>query len=312
MASSGKWDAARKLLQGVMDTVDKRLQNSGSQNAPQQACSSSQQGTVMQAGSGQQNYSFSPNPESSGLCGSSLRPMLSPYTEHSNLFNFKPSLSSKVAKRGRGKTPAGRPPKQHKASFWTKESICLRYTDQLKAPDTEEKMKLAQMGLGFKEIKFDTDGGALHIHSAIISAYPELDFCGGYCLMRLGSGSSDLVTIEPPRGGLNVRYLRDILKSAKLFIRPLQRDIEEKGDKEPDTVSASPMHVHVHVQLKWLVYTCIFSSLYLSQLGEYVYAVLPSQDDFSPMEICLSCSKTFPLHQLQVHVESGECKQAEK
>lgn len=90
----------------------------------------------------------------------------------------------------------------------------MRYTDQVKAPDTEEKMKLAQMGLGFKEIKLNTDGDAHHIHSTIVDAYPELDSSGGYCLMRLGSGSSDLVTIEPPKTGLNVRYLRDILKSA--------------------------------------------------------------------------------------------------
>lgn len=66
---------------------------------------------------------------------------------------------SKLAKIRKGKTPAGRRPKQHKVTFWTKESICLRFTDQLKAPDTKEKMKLAQMGLGFKEIKFDTEGG---------------------------------------------------------------------------------------------------------------------------------------------------------
>lgn len=109
--------------------------------------------------------------------------------------------------------------------------LCLRYTDQTKPPDTEEKMKLTQMGLGFKEMKFDTDGDALHIHSVILGSYPELDFCGGYILMRLGSGSSELVTIEPPRGGLNVI-------SAKLFIRPLQRDIEERDDGQ-DTVHVS-------------------------------------------------------------------------
>ena len=45
--------------------------------------------------------------------------------------------------------------------------------------------------------------------------------------MRLVSGLSDLVTIEPLKTGLNARYFRDILKSAKLFIRPLQKDIEE-------------------------------------------------------------------------------------
>ena len=37
-------------------------------------------------------------------------------------------------------------PKQQKVTIWTKEAICLRYTDQVKAPDKEEKMKLAQRG----------------------------------------------------------------------------------------------------------------------------------------------------------------------
>ena len=83
-------------------------------------------------------------------------------------------------------------------------------------------------------MKFNMDGDAHHIHSEIVHAYPELELCGGYSLMRLGSGSSDLVMIEPPRGGLSVRYLRDI--PAKLFIRPLQRDIEEKENDESTVV----------------------------------------------------------------------------
>lgn len=168
---------------------------------------------------------------------------------------------------------------------WTKEAICLRYTDQVKAPDTEETTKLAQMGLGFKEIKFNTDGDARHIHSAIVDAYPELDYCGGYCLMRLGSGSSELVTIEPPRNGLNVRYLRDILKFAKLFIRPLQKDIEERED-EDSTV----------VRLLYFV------------VGHKDRSLFSLQDHNEPMEVCLTCGKVFPMHQLYLHVESGECK----
>ena len=55
--------------------------------------------------------------------------------------------------------------------------------------------------------------------------------------MRLGSGSSDLVTIEPPKTGLNVRYFCDILKSAKLFIHLLQKDLEEREDENFTAVS---------------------------------------------------------------------------
>ena len=48
----------------------------------------------------------------------------------------------------------------------------------------------------------------------------------GYTLLRLAANSTYLFEIEPPKGGMTVRYLRDIIKSAKLFIRYLQADIE--------------------------------------------------------------------------------------
>ena len=37
--------------------------------------------------------------------------------------------------------------------------------------------------------------------------------------------------IEPSRGGFIVRYLRDILKTAKLFMRPIQKDIESDDEE---------------------------------------------------------------------------------
>ena len=46
-----------------------------------------------------------------------------------------------------------------------------------------------------------------------------------FCDLQLYN-STYLFEIEPPKGGMTVRYLRDIIKSAKLFIRPLQADIE--------------------------------------------------------------------------------------
>ena len=92
-------------------------------------------------------------------------------------------------------------------------------------------MKLAQMGLGFQELKFELEGDSDHIHAVILQAYPALETCGGYSLLRLGSGSSSLVMIEPPCGGFIVRYLRDILKTAKLFIRPIQKDIESDDEE---------------------------------------------------------------------------------
>ena len=153
----GGWEAAKKLLQGVMDTVDQNIQGASLQERSP-SCSR------MEANVGSDH----------GLFGSAPRPSTSAYEEHSRLFGFGPS-SSKLVKKSRGKTPAGCQPKQQKMTTWTKEAICLRYTNQVKAPDTEEKMKLAPMGLGFKEIKLNTDGDAHHIHSQLLMLIQSLN-----------------------------------------------------------------------------------------------------------------------------------------
>ena len=45
--------------------------------------------------------------------------------------------------------------------------------------------------------------------------------------MRVSENSRDLVAIEGPDGGVTVTFLKDILRQAKLYIRPLQCDIPE-------------------------------------------------------------------------------------
>ena len=63
------------------------------------------------------------------------------------------------------------------------------------------------------------------IHQVIIAAYPVLSECGGYSLMRL-------VRIDAPSGGMTIPFLRDILRQAKLFLRPLQVDISFEEPKK--------------------------------------------------------------------------------
>ena len=64
------------------------------------------------------------------------------------------------------------------------------------------------------------------IDSVIKEAFKQLESCGGYVWMRLASNSMNLIEIEAPKGGMSVCYLKDIVKSAKLFVRPVQADIE--------------------------------------------------------------------------------------
>ena len=44
-------------------------------------------------------------------------------------------------------------------------------------------------------------------------------------LLRLATTCTTLLAIEPPKCVMNVWHLKDILKSAILFIQPLQSDI---------------------------------------------------------------------------------------
>lgn len=140
---------------------------------------------------------------------------------------YQPDVSTRTFPRrsssSKGKGKALR--RDSECVTWKKDAICLRFRKQLRGPDTEEKMALARMGLGLKELVFNLEGDAQHIHGVLLKAFPPLEQCGGYNLMRLASNSTDLITITSPKWGMTVKYLREILRSAKLFIRPLQTDI---------------------------------------------------------------------------------------
>ena len=87
------------------------------------------------------------------------------------------------------------------------------------------------MGLGLSEAVFNSNGDAEHIHHVVLEKFPVLESCGGYTLLRLAENSHSMVEIEGPDSGMTVPYLKDILNQAKLYIRPLQKDISEEDMK---------------------------------------------------------------------------------
>ena len=214
MAQSPKdWRSTATLLRGVLDRVERHIQSDDSQTpspsptiATQSAFSEVFRGRAASINVASAGTSAS----TSGVSDIRTTPT-STRSEFSRLFGYRPDVSQK---------------KRARISTWKKETVCLRYKDQTKAPDTLEKMELAKLGLGLKELSFDADGDAMHIHGVLLEAFKELAHCGGYTLLRLAANSTYLFEIEPPKGGMTVRYLRDIIKSAKPFIRPLQADIE--------------------------------------------------------------------------------------
>ena len=78
------------------------------------------------------------------------------------------------------------------------------------------------MGLGL------SDRDAEHIHQTLLGTFPILAECGGYSLLRLGENSHTMVEIDGP---LSVSYLKDLLNHAKLYVRPLQKDVTEDDMK---------------------------------------------------------------------------------
>ena len=175
--------------------------------------------TVIALANQQDSSSQAPGPStrSSSIRSTSIE-------EHKRLFGFIPSKGKRpLGKKGKGKRKG--------ATTW-KECICLRHTDQTWKPSSEEKIELARIGLGLAEIVFHSDGDAEHIHNVVLQKFPVLESCGGYTLMRLAENSHNMVEIEGPDSGISVAYLKDILNHAKLYIRPLQKDITEADMKQ--------------------------------------------------------------------------------
>ena len=147
---------------------------------------------------------------------------LSVYEEHRRLFGYQPSKTcSKIPKKSL--KPKN---KAQKIALWTKDVVCLRDRTQDTSPNTEEKIELAQLSLS-KKLVFPAEGDAAEVHDIILSNFPILSECGGYTLMRTADNSRSLVAVEGPDGGTTVPFLKDILRQARLYIRPLQSDIEE-------------------------------------------------------------------------------------
>ena len=209
------WERAKKLLLGAVDVLlqMKEKNTDGESSGSPQTQDESDERTKRQRLFTQAKPGVS----------SSLEKKPSAYEEHRRLFGYQPSkvcCSKRGTRKGKGKKKA--------VGTWTREVICLKDSDQECSPSTGEKIELAQLNLGLRKLVFSAEGDAAHIHDVILEAFPILDECGGYTLMRVSENSRDLVGIEGPDGGVTVPFLKDILRQAKLYVRPLQCDIPEE------------------------------------------------------------------------------------
>ena len=71
-------------------------------------------------------------------------------------------------------------------------------------------------------------GSSQELQADLFKEYPKLVDCGGFELLRASDiGGKELIPIEMPHDGYSVEYLQAVVKSAKIYIRPLQRDLDD-------------------------------------------------------------------------------------
>ena len=131
-----------------------------------------------------------------------------------------------AGRKGPSLSAAARPrSKKKKVVTWTHTFVCLADRDTDEVPDSSERAQLQLAGLGEKRfpIAVDVDANELQL----VYQYPKLKDAGGYELLRNPEGGGrDLQSTKVPADGYTVEFLRAVVHSAKLFIRPLQKDLD--------------------------------------------------------------------------------------
>ena len=124
------------------------------------------------------------------------------------------------------KKKANKKSKKVKLSLWEHEFVCLALPGQTIPPSPMEKAELINAGLGPKKISLFEYGEAWEFHSELLGAFPQLASAGGYELMRtLPNNNRQLCLIPPQCGGYTVQYLKNVVSQAKVFIRPIQKEL---------------------------------------------------------------------------------------
>ena len=120
-----------------------------------------------------------------------------------------------------------------KLPTWSHTYVCLAATNQDSLPDGEERASLQIAGLGEKKISLSADADASEIYQDLSYHFPKLCDSGGFELLRIPEGGGkQLDVIAAPSCGYSVSYLKAVVHHAKIFIRPLQKDLSLDPVKE--------------------------------------------------------------------------------
>ena len=113
------------------------------------------------------------------------------------------------------------------AKRWHHSFVCLAKVGQYLPPDTADRVRLVQAGLGEKRITCGVDSGPEDLHQELLAGFPRLKNGGGYEYLKLDEcGRKTLTVVPPPIGGYTPFYLKSIFHQAKVYMRPLQRCLD--------------------------------------------------------------------------------------
>lgn len=140
------------------------------------------------------------------------------HAELSSLFKWNPTKRKGVI--------GGRGSKKNKLPQWTHTWVCLANRGEQYNPSADTRAAMQLAGLGEKRFSL-LDFDPQEIHEELIAQFPKLENTGGYELLRTAAGGVGMLQlIKSPPNGFTVEYLRAVVGSAKIFIRPLQQDLD--------------------------------------------------------------------------------------
>ena len=160
-------------------------------------------------------HSSGSTPSSSFVPVSSPAAPTSSTSEFRSLFNY--NTGSLLGKR-KNRMPGS---KKKKLKTWTHTFVCLSDPAQDEPPNAKLRAELQLAGLGEKRFALFLYGGADELHDELIEQYPKLADAGGYELLRLENKEMNPIPIPPE--GYSVEYLKGIIHTACVYIRPLQK-----------------------------------------------------------------------------------------
>ncbi|XP_071854831.1 uncharacterized protein [Apostichopus japonicus] len=104
--------------------------------------------------------------------------------------------------------------------------LCLCDRATMKVPSIFTQRTLTECGLGEKKVLIPSDSLPSEVMDVITRYYPKLREAGGFEYMKADGPSKRLHLIPIPEGGFTAANFKNVAKQAKIYLRPIQCDLE--------------------------------------------------------------------------------------